>query len=117
MVCEIVIQVNDLEQCRYFYREMLALGEPVIDSCETAVFQVSPETTLVLKKSCARYLEHTSSAVSWTLVTGDFDKLCAELEEHGHLSGEEFRHFGLRARYVLDPEENVLILARSNPGE
>ena len=116
MICEIVIQVNDLEQCRYFYRETLALGEPVVDSSETAVFQLSPESSLVLRKSCARYLEHASSAVCWTLFTGDFDRLCAELEKNGHLSGEEFCHFGHRARYVLDPEENILILARSKTG-
>ena len=76
MISEIVIQVNDLEQCRYFYRELLALGEPVIDSSVTAVFKLSQETQLVLKKSSARYLEHASSAVSWTLYTGSFDKLC-----------------------------------------
>ncbi len=113
MISEIVIQVNDLEQCRYFYRELLALGEPVIDSSVTAVFKLSQETQLVLKKSSARYLEHASSAVSWTLYTGSFDKLCEELEKHACLSGEEFRHFGARARYVPDPEGNVIILAEA----
>ena len=28
----IVIKVNDLNNCRFFYRELLELGEPVVDS-------------------------------------------------------------------------------------
>ena len=112
---EIIILVNSLEQCRYFYREMIKLGEPVIDSSESAVFKLSENCTLVLENTQARYLEHTSSAVSWSIEVDDFDAICAVLEKNGHTSGEEFIRFGRRTRRICDPESNPFcITAKSN---
>ena len=64
---QIIILVNSLEQCRYFYRETLKLGEPVTDSSELAIFKLDSGTTLILEKCEAKYLEHSSSALSWSV--------------------------------------------------
>ena len=112
---EIIILVNSLEQCRYFYREMIKLGEPVIDSSESVVFKLSENCNLVLEETKAKYLEHTSSAVSWSIEVEDFDTICAGLEKNSHTSGEEFIRFGRRTRRVCDPESNpFFITAKSN---
>ena len=103
---EIIILVNSLEQCRYFYRETVKLGEPVIDSSESAIFKLGEESVLVLEETKAKYLEHTSSATSWSIEVEDFDNICAELEKNGNTSGEEFIRFGHRTRRVCDPESN-----------
>ena len=108
---EIIIKVNSLEKCRYFYRENLKLGEPVTDSSELAEFKIGDNVSLVLEEFQAPYLEHTSSAVGWLLETDDFDTICASLKELGALSGDEFIRKGRRAQLVCDPEGNPLILA------
>lgn len=113
MRSETNIQVNDLESCRYFYRELLALGEPVIDSCAFTVFQLSEEALLALEKSDACYLEHASCATALTLYVENFEERCSILKKNGSLSGEEFTHLGRRARFVSDPEGNIIIIAEA----
>lgn len=112
---EIIILVNSLDLCRFFYRETLKLGEPVIDSSELVVFKLGENSSLVLEGTKAKYLEHTSSAFSWSIEVEDFDAISAELEKNGNTSGEEFIRFGRRTRRVCDPESNPFyITAKSN---
>lgn len=108
---DILILVNDLEQSRYFYRETLGLGEPLIDSCEMAAFALSEEAMLILQKSCAKYLEHASGAVSWVFYPEDFDRVCAVLKTNGHLLNDSFFFPGGRAFRGCDPEGNIFIIA------
>ena len=107
---EIVILVNSLEKCRYFYRENLMLGEPLTDSSELAEFKLGENVSLVLEECQTPCLEHASSAFCWALETEKFDSICAGLKEIGALSGDEFIRKGRRAQRVCDPEGNPLIL-------
>ena len=107
---EIVILVNSLDQCRYFYRETLRLGEPSLDSLELCLFDLGDEASLILEETAAPYLEHSSTAISWSLETTDFDAICADLEKAGMLTGEEYIRLGKRIRKICDPEGNPLLL-------
>ncbi len=107
---QIIIQVNSLELCRYFYRETLKLGEPLTDSSELAVFKLDENTSLVLESNPATYLEHSSSATSWALEVDNFDTLAAELEKHGDTVGSEFLRLGRRTLKIHDPESNVVYI-------
>ena len=79
------------------------------------VFKLGENCSLVLEATTAKYLEHTSSAVSWSIEVEDFDTICAELKKNGNTSGEEFIRFGRRTRRVCDPESNPFyITAKSN---
>ena len=80
----IMIRVNDLDGCRIFYRDLLELGEPVLDSSFLVVFQLSEDLTLTLEKSAAPYLEHASSACLWGFETEDLDGLRRRLEDAGY---------------------------------
>lgn len=107
---EILILINSLDACRYFYRETLQLGEPVTDSSELAEFKLGENVSLVLEETLAQYLEHTSGATSWVLETENFDSICESLEKLGMLSGDEFIRKGRRARKAHDPEGNCFII-------
>ena len=107
---EIVISVNSMEQCRYFYRETLKLGEPLVDSLELCVFKLDDNGALVLEETKAAYLEHASTAVFWSLETSDFDDICADLEKNSLVAGEEYIRLGKRTRKICDPEGNPLLL-------
>ena len=49
----IVIKVNDLNNCRFFYRELLELGEPVVDSTYAVSFELMPGFRLILENSAS----------------------------------------------------------------
>ncbi len=109
----IMIRVNDLDSCRIFYRDLLALGEPIFDSTFLTVFQLTGDLTLTLEKTAASYLEHASSACLWGFETEDLDGLRRRLEEAGHelaLDAEcRDPSCDLRGR---DPEGNVFRVRR-----
>ena len=109
----VLIRVGDLAQCRAFYRDLLHLGEPVMDSAFATEFRLENGMTLRLEKNTLPALEHASAAVSWTLDCDDPEKLFDELANAGydvapvaepHDSGAFFRG--------LDPEGNPFYVAR-----
>ena len=46
----VIIKVNDINLCRRFYRDILNLGDPVVDSSFCVEFQVSKDFSLTLEK-------------------------------------------------------------------
>ena len=107
---EIIILVNSLEKCRYFYRETLKLGEPFTDSSELAEFKIGEDAFLTLEESQLPALEHASSATSWALETEYFEEICDSLKKLGATTGDEFIRKGRRAQRSFDPEGNPFIL-------
>ena len=107
-----VLQVNDLNLCRCFYRDTLNLGEPEIDSTELTVFRLNcdGEVFLVLQKNPLPCLEHASSAVSWFMKLPDATAIAKKLECDGYpvcavdLYGEEFFR-------ISDPEGNAFFIS------
>ena len=110
----LLIRVGDLALCRTFYRDLLHLGEPVMDSGFAVEFRLAGGMTLRLEENNLPALEHASAAVSWTLDCDDPEKLFDELANAGydvtpvaepHDSGAFFRG--------LDPEGNPFYVARA----
>ena len=50
MDCEIILMTENIDVCRYFYREVVGLGEPELDSCQQVIFRLGKEAVLVLEK-------------------------------------------------------------------
>ena len=71
----LLVRVNDLPQCRSFYRDMLHLGDPVTDSAFTVEFALSEQMILRLEQNHSPSLEHASSAAAWILECEDPQKL------------------------------------------
>ena len=104
---EIVVRVNDLDGCRIFYREVLQLGDPVLDSGFLASFRLSDHAMLTLEKTDARFLEHAGAATLWRFGVSDLNALRGRMEYGGYElkmdpSGDFWRG--------TDPEGNVFLV-------
>jgi len=113
----VVIKVNDLDACRTFYRDLLDLGEPTLDSSFAVIFTLADNFSLILEKVSAPFLEHASAATSWSFECGDIQALSKRLENCGYapltpLRGSCRTDFH-RGR---DPENNVF-LVKERPRE
>ncbi len=109
----ILIRVRDLVVCRAFYRDLLHLGEPVMDSTFAVEFALSGDVMLRLESNVSPALEHASSAVSWCLETDDPEKLFDELANTGYrvdaVQGQSESGFYFRGE---DPEGNPFFITR-----
>ncbi len=109
----IYIKVRNLDACRTFYRDLLELGTPIIDSNFWVEFAIGDGLRLVLEKSAATYLEHAASATSFILYTDGIERLIERLAEHGYNPQPvEMARPGATFYRCLDPEDNLIHLAR-----
>ncbi len=107
MDCEIVILVENIDICRYFYRETLGLGEPLQDSSFQVMFKLNEKTALVLEKCGMPYLEHASGACRFSLVPEDGGKIIEHLKNNGVTVEDGFDISGRRVYRAADPEGNI----------
>lgn len=104
----IVIKVNDLDNCRIFYRDILNLGEPRIDSSFVIQFSLAENLNLILEKNQGTFLEHASSATSWSFECEDIEALSTKLQDSGFPGLFDAITFGTSCYYKgRDPENNV----------
>ena len=107
---EIVVRVNDLDSCRIFYREVLQLGDPVLDSGLLASFRIAGAAMLTLEKTDAPFLVHAGAATTWRFGVTDLDALRERMQYGGYElkkdpSGDFWRG--------TDPEGNVFLVYRA----
>ena len=108
MRCEVVLPVKNIDRCRYFYRETLALGEPVVDSCNFLQFQLNDDTMLTLERDNAP--QYTPCRAFLRLELENFAAVKRNLDEQETAlapydissTGEWFR--------LIDPEGNILVI-------
>ena len=108
---EIVVRVNDLDSCRIFYREVLQLGDPSLDSGFIASFRIAGTAMLTLEKTDAPFLAHAGAATTWRFGVADLDALRERMEYGGYElkkdpSGDFWRG--------TDPEGNVFLVYRTD---
>ena len=111
----IMIRVNDLDVCRGFYRDILNLGEPQLDSSFAVAFSLNGGAELVLEKTQAGYLDHGCSAISLGLEVDDneFETIRKRLEDTCGATLTEVTIFGdSTALRGSDPEGNSFYLHR-----
>ncbi len=114
----VIIKVNDIDLCRIFYRDVLNLGEPVVDSSFWVEFQMDNGFFLMLEKTAARFLEHESSATSWTCRVSSVKKVREHFRRHGYkLNMDRRLHEGEILYRCQDPEKNIFYIFSSEPEE
>ena len=107
----VLIRVADLDQQRIFYRELLMLGNPLVDSAFWVEFSAPDGTRIILEKSEAAYLEHEVSATTLVLSTPHLERIRTELELHNYpITADEKAHPGEVFYRGQDPEGNVFYL-------
>ena len=106
MDCEIVILAENIDVCRYFYREVLHIGTPVVDSNNRVVFALDENSSLVLEKSAAKYMEHASSAVRFAFECSSISELESRMVKDGSRLSDGFERLGRTCYRGCDPEGN-----------
>lgn len=109
----LILKVNDLDNCRIFYRDLLGLGEPMFDSTFAVIFSLSENLTLTLEKSAAQYLEHASGAASLSIAVPDLELFAQKLDDCGYpLEPGSIRIGIIEFRRGSDPEGNPFLVCR-----
>ena len=104
----VIIKVNDLDNCRIFYRDVLNLGEPLLDSSFVVQFALAENLNLTLEKNQGTFLEHASSATNWFFECDDIAALSQKLQDSGFPGLFDSITFGSSLYYKgRDPENNV----------
>ena len=104
----VIIKVNDLNQCRMFYRDILGFGEPLLDSSFAVCFKLADNMLLTLKKNQGTFLEHASAATGWFFECEDIETLSQRLQDSGFPGLFDSITFGsLQYRKGRDPENNI----------
>ena len=107
----VLIRVTDLSAMRIFYREILMLGDPVVDSAFWVEFAAPDGSRIILEKSEAQYLEHDISATTLVLATPHLNKIRQELKNNNYpITDEKKLHPGEAFFRGQDPEGNVFYL-------
>ena len=107
MDCEIVILAENIDVCRYFYREVFGLGEPVTDSNFKTVFVLNESTSLVLEKCELPYMSHAAGACRFTVEVSDFAAFEKRMQKNGTPLSTGFSRMGRELYYGSDPEGNI----------
>lgn len=107
----VLIRVKDIKKQRIFYRDMLQLGEPAVDSDFWVEFITADGSRIILEKSEAPYLEHMNSATTSVIAVQDKEAVIKELLMHKYnISVNEKLHPGEAFHRGEDPEGNVFYL-------
>jgi len=109
----IVIKVSNLEISRAFYRDVLKLGSPVMDSNFWVEFKLPCGSSLYLEKLDEKAAAATAkSRISWVYKTGDAASVVERLNEYGYDSTttREVR-VGFKFIKFYDPEGNSFYIS------
>ena len=112
----VIIKVNDIDLCRFFYRDVLTLGEPVVDSSFWVEFQTDSGFFLMLEKTTAGFLEHESSATSWACRVPSINTVKEHFRRYGYkLNIDRRLHEGEVLYRCQDPEKNIFYIFSDEP--
>ena len=104
----IVIKVKNLTTCKVFYRDVLGLGDPVLDSNFRVEFQINDSFCLILEKTpYEAVLPRASGRISWLFDT-DAGTIRDRLKAYGYAVPElpETEQKGEAFCRFADPEGN-----------
>lgn len=82
----IVIKVRDLELCRNFYRNILELGQPVMDSSFQVEFKAGGSSLILVRKSWDCPLPQHSERIAWYFSAGNPDHIREKIFACGYRS-------------------------------
>jgi len=103
-----VIKVRDLDKCRAFYRDILMLGNPAMDSNFRTEFELGGGARLIL--ALARKEEElpaVSRGAFW-LMPDDPQKILENLEANGRIPADDgLTLFDPDVKCFRDPEDNL----------
>ena len=114
-----ILKVNDLVLCRGFYKNILDLGDPVIDSNFMCEFHCAKDFSLILEKAEWEFMpSEQESRASWILHTEDLAAFTERLAQYGYKPEQtEADKFGIRLIKYRDPEGNGFFVTEKKEGK
>ena len=111
----VIIKVANLNACRSFYRDILDLGAPVMDSNFWVEFKINGSSSLILEQAAqGEKLSHARGRLSWLCTVNNIKEILARLEQSGHEPlAEEEEHCGIKIHKYCDPEGNPFAICES----
>ena len=108
----VIVKVENLELCRSFYRDVLDLGAPVIDSNFWVEFALNKNVSLILEKiETGEHLSIRKGRVSWIYYVDNIEKKIKHLKKHGVKPRAEIEErIGYQVVCFNDPEGNPFYL-------
>lgn len=110
----VIIKVENLNACRSFYRDVLDLGAPVMDSNFWVEFKINGSSSLILEEAIpGEKVPIGRGRISWACLVNDLEDIVKRLENNGFepLKEEEER-IGMKILKYCDPEGNPFILCQ-----
>ena len=108
MHCNITVLAENIDICRYFYREAVFASEPVLDSNFQVIFQINDDTTLTLESARGLKFEQVPTACRIELEVDDIESLKARMSKNGTPLTEAFSRSHSPFYHGYDPEGNLL---------
>ncbi|MBN1864255.1 MAG: VOC family protein, partial [Victivallales bacterium] len=108
MVYGILIKVQNLNATRSFYRDILDLGPPVMDSNFWVEFKIGEHASLILEQASPNEkMPEGLGRISWVCNVKDYDTTVERLGKNGFEPVvEEEERLGKKVIQYLDPEGN-----------
>jgi catechol 2,3-dioxygenase-like lactoylglutathione lyase family enzyme len=107
----VIVSVSNLDQARAFYRDILGLGSPVVDSNHWIEFQLGNGLILGLRAQ-NKAEKQKDSSLMWVYYTTEFEEIKTRLLDANceplKISAPPV---GLKAEIYTDPEGNRFTLA------
>lgn len=112
-----ILKVRNLALCRAFYKNILSLGDPVIDSSFMCEFRLKGDFSLILEKAEWEFMpEGKENRSSWILHTDDLTLFQENLLQYGYKAeNREADTFGVRLLKYRDPEGNAFYVTGAEP--
>ena len=111
----VIIKVENIDVCRSFYRDVLELGAPIIDSNFWVEFKLQEDVSVVLEQAAeGEKISPGRDRVSWLYRVEHIEEMLAKLKEHGHHPHSEEERLGDKVYQYLDPEGNPFYLYSSH---
>ena len=106
----IVLKVKNLPACRAFYRDILDLGEPVLDSSFRVEFRFGEVFSLILEKDpWENVLPPPAERVAWFFADGDAETIRKRMTDYGYPAPSDVScdaKAGMPLCHFVDPEGN-----------
>ena len=108
----VVVKVENLDIARAFYRDVLELGAPVMDSTFWVEFKIGNNASLFLEQAHPEEkLVPTKGRVAWICETSNIDCIVDKLRELGHEpASTSAERAGYQVLQFQDPEGNPFYL-------
>jgi len=109
----VIVKVENLDICRSFYRDVLGLGNPVMDSNFWVEFRVDEKLSLFLEKiEDGEKLSIKKGRISWMYHVENLEQMILKLNKEGcePFQDNEQEKIGFKVAKFCDPEGNFFYI-------